>query len=131
MMRFGGPGMMLEGETSKPASVVAALSRVWHQFARYKLVLLVVAVLVVATTYVQVLVPDLLGQAVDCYVTPAAQKAFGGGGNIAGSPPAASQAPVSSNCWYAHVPPTATTNDLIAGLGGLVLLTVGLFFASS
>ncbi|HMA36207.1 MAG TPA: ABC transporter ATP-binding protein [Chloroflexia bacterium] len=125
MMRMGGPGMMLQGETSKPAAVGATLKRFWHYFGRYKLILVAVAILVVTSTYMQVLVPDLLGQAVDCYLTPATQQATRGAG-FPGAPVAA-----STNCWYATLPATATAQDYIAGLGGLVLLTVGLYVAGS
>jgi ATP-binding cassette subfamily B multidrug efflux pump len=128
-MRFGGPGMMLEGETSKPVSVGSTLARFWHYFARYKLVLLIVAVLVVASTYIQVLIPDMLGQAVDCYIAPATQRAFTGG--AASLPGAAAPASAATNCWYASLPPTATSNDYITGLGGLVLFTIALFVAGS
>jgi len=123
---MGGPGAMLQGETSKPVSVGATLRRFWHYFGSYKAILLAVAVLVVGSTYVQVLIPDLLGQAVDCYITPATQQATGGGAGFAG---AATNA--ASNCWYATLLAQATTSDYIAGLGGLVLLTIGLFVGAS
>ena len=54
----------------------ATLRRFWQYFTHYKLILLGVAVLVIATTYIQVVTPDLLGQAVDCYITPATTQAF-------------------------------------------------------
>src|SRR5712692_4940672 len=93
----GGPGGLLQRETSKPRSVGATLARFWLYFGKYKLILFVVAALVIASTYMQVLVPDLLGQAVDCYFTPATAKAFSGGGtNFAGAPTNA-----GTNCWYA------------------------------
>lgn len=129
MMRMGGPGMMLESETSKPTSVGATLRRFWRYFAKYRLILLVVGVLVVISTYMQVLIPDLLGQAVDCYLTPATQKAFTGGAG-AGLPGVQTGA-AATNCWYGALPATATTNDYIVGLGGLVLFTVGLYLAAS
>ena len=129
MMRMGGPGMMLESETSKPTSVGATLRRFWRYFAKYRLILLVVGVLVVVSTYMQVLIPDLLGQAVDCYLTPATQKAFTGGAG-AGLPGVQTGA-AATNCWYGALPATATTNDYIVGLGGLVLFTVGLYLAAS
>jgi ATP-binding cassette subfamily B protein len=116
---MGGPGMMLRGETSKPTAVSTTLLRFWRYFGAYKLILLIVAVLVVISTYIQVLMPDLLGQAVDCYLTPATQQAAGSA--VLGGGPAA-----ASNCWYGSVPPNATANDYIAGLGGLVLLIIGL-----
>src|SRR5689334_17701676 len=126
MMRMGGPGMMLQGETSKPTAVATTLRRFWRYFRKYQVVLLSVAFLVAVSTYMQVLVPDLLGQAVDCYIAPATQQAAGAGASFAGSGTTA-----SSNCWYGTVPANATVNDYIAGLGGLVLLMVGLYVASS
>ena len=80
----GGPGRLLQGETSKPKSVGATLGRFGPYFGKYKLILLLVAVLVIVTTWFQVLTPDLLGQAVDCYLTPATAKAaLGLSGNSA------------------------------------------------
>jgi ATP-binding cassette subfamily B protein len=123
-----GPGAMLEQETSKPKAVRATLMRFWHYFSNYKLILLGVAALVIITTYGQVLVPDLLGQAVDCYIIPATQQTFRaeGAGGFGGAPAA-----VSTNCWYGTVPANATAQNYIDGLGGLVLLTIGLFVATS
>ena len=116
-----GPGAMLERETSKPTAVRATLARFWHYFGPYRLILVAVAVLVVVSTYMQVEIPNLLGQAVDCYLTPATQHAFG--------PPAAGGVTAAANtgCWYTNLPATATTDQYIAGLGGLVLLTLGLY----
>ena len=126
MIGMGGPGMMLQRETTKPTAVSTTLRRFWHYFSRYKLMLLIVAVLVVTSTYVQVRVPDLLGQAVDCYLTPATTQAFSGGLSAAAAPTAA-----STNCWYAHLPANPTSSDYIAGLGGLVLFIVGLYAVGS
>lgn len=61
MMGMGGPGMMLQGQQSKPASVGSTLRRFWKYFSTHKLMLLIVAVLVVVTTYMQVLTPQLIG----------------------------------------------------------------------
>ncbi len=123
MMMRGGPGAMLEQETSKPKAVGATLARFWHYFGAYKLILVAVAVLIVISTYMQVLIPNLLGQAVDCYLTPATQHAAGGSAFGGASGAAAANA----GCWYSSLPSTATTDQYIAGLGGLVLLTLGLY----
>lgn len=126
---MGNRDFMLKTEASKPRSAGATLLRFWSYFSKYRLVLLLVAVLVIASTYIQVLVPDLLGQAVDCYLTPATATAFGSSnvpGLQAGSTPG-----TTSTCWYAVVNPNATSNDYIAGLAGLVLYTVGLYVLAS
>jgi len=120
---------LLQTEARKAKSARITISRFGFYFKRYWFVLLSVAALVIATTYMQVLTPELLGQAVDCYLTPATAKALGG--NIA--PPvstgtAATQVP---NCWLGAPGPQAAANDYIAGLGALVLLLVGLYIASS
>jgi ATP-binding cassette subfamily B protein len=117
----------LRTEAQKPRSAGATLVRLWHYFGSYKIVLLVVALLVISSTYLQVLTPDLLGQAVDCYLTPAAGQVLAQAGN-AGQ---ALGANAAHNCWFASLPPTATTGDYLAGLGGLVLLLVGIFVAGS
>lgn len=127
---MGRHDFMLKTEASKPRSAGATLLRFWGYFSRYRLVLLLVAALVIASTYIQVLVPNLLGQAVDCYLTPATAKAFSGAGNPALSTGAAA-GPASTGCWYASISPSATTNDYIAGLAGLVLYTVGLYLLSA
>lgn len=127
----GGPGAMLQRETSKPRSVGATLSRFWGYFRKYKLVLLLVAALVVSSTYIQVLIPNLLGQAVDCYLTPATATAFGGSGGTQGLATGAGSSLASSGCWFAKLPQTATTTDYVTGLGGLVLYTIVLYLLGS
>src|SRR5205085_1760631 len=99
-------------------------------FSTHKLMLLIVAVLVVVTTYLQVLTPNLLGQAVDCYIAPATQRAVSAGAGVTGLP-GAPQPAVSSNCWYATLPANATSGDYITGLGGLVLFVVAISVAAS
>jgi len=111
---------MFQRETSKPKSVGATLARFWHYFSKYRLALLSVAVLVIVGTWMQVEVPDLIGQAVDCYITPATQQAFSASSPAAGSAARAA----ATNCWYAAPNPQAPTSDFITGLGGLVLWIV-------
>ncbi|MDE3088579.1 MAG: ABC transporter ATP-binding protein [Chloroflexota bacterium] len=121
---------MLQSEARKAKSAGATLARFWFYFKRYWFVLLSVAALVIATTYMQVLTPDLLGQAVDCYLTPATAKAFSSS-NAAFPVPTGTGTRPATNCWLGAPGPQATTNDYIAGLGALVLLLVGLYIASS
>ena len=82
----------------------------------------------------QVLIPDLIGQSVDCYLGPyAAQSAAGGADFAAQIPgaPGAGEADAFSNCTYTTANPNATADETIQGLGGLILLIVGLFVGSS
>ncbi len=133
-MMMGGPGHGLRAEERKPINPRQTLSRIWTYFKPYRLVLLAVIALVIATTYVQVLMPDLTGQAVDCYITPASVKALAGGATMQAAMPSATGAEQTfrTNCWFDKLDAaTATNRDYIAGLGRLVLLLVGLYVATS
>jgi ATP-binding cassette subfamily B multidrug efflux pump len=131
---FGGPRDMMSQDTSKPEKVGHTLARLGSYFKPYTLVLLLVAGLIIAGAWSQVTTPQLIGQAVDCYLTPATVAHFsaqGGAGNFAipGAPPSSASTPTSAstNCWFAKVDPKATTNDFINGLGTLVMAIIGLF----
>ena len=136
---FGGPRRLLESETSKPTAVASTLSRLGGYFKRYTLVLLMVAVFVVAGAWAQVTAPQLIGQAVDCYITPAVANTLRGEASSFSLPgattPAQGQTGLSSsaqtNCTYAQVPADATNEELLAGLAGLVLFVVGLYVGVS
>ena len=123
MFMHGRDGMLGE-EVSKPKSVGATLARFWSYFKRYRLGLLLVALLVVAGTWMQVRTPDLIGQAVDCYLMPATTQAVGA--NLGAAEGAAGE-----NCWFDDVPADATTPTLIAGLGKLMLIIVALYVGGS
>ncbi|OQY81168.1 MAG: ABC transporter [Chloroflexi bacterium UTCFX4] len=125
-MMMGMRDDMLRRETSKPASVAATLARFWIYFRRYWFVLLGVLALILVSTWFQVLVPDLMGQAVNCYLTPASTALFS-----QQMIPGAGAAQVGAGCWFTTVNPQWTTPDYIAGLGGLVLIMAGLYIASS
>ncbi len=125
-MFMGGRDALLQREAVKPKSVGATLARFWMYFRNYWYVLAAVLVLVVVSTWFQVLIPDLTGQAVNCFLTPATQAALSQ--QII---PNAAVAQSSVGCWYTTVNPQWTANDYIAGLGGLVLIMVGLFVGSS
>jgi len=138
-MFMGGPSRMMAQETLKPVRVSATLSRLARHFAPFWPALAGVALLIIAGTFTQVEVPELAGQAVDCYLTPAvaghfaAQAQAGGAatlGSQAGAPgrPAATSA--GSTCWWTVPNPSATPTETIRGLGGLILVAVGLMVAS-
>src|SRR5436190_14617405 len=105
-MFMGGRERMIFGvETSKPQNIAVTLARFWVYFKRFKLALLAVAVLILVGTYMQVLTPELIGQAVDCYITPATLKAFNAG---SAAPAGSIGSGAQSNCWFAQVGPNAT-----------------------
>jgi ATP-binding cassette subfamily B protein len=120
---IGGPRGLLEQEVSKPRSVGRTLGRLIVYFKPFWLVMLGVLLLMVANAWVQVLTPELLGQAVDCYLTPAVTAEIGGAELAAGAPEADTPgAPASDfDCWFGEVPAGSPTADYLAGLGRLVL----------
>ncbi|MBI4671141.1 MAG: ABC transporter ATP-binding protein [Chloroflexi bacterium] len=126
-MMMGGRDAMLRAETSKAKSVGATLVRFWLYFDKFWYVLVAVLALVVVSTWFQVLVPDLLGQSVNCYLMPATQQTL----SQPPLPGAGAARQAGAGCWYTTVNPQWTTNDYLAGLGGLVLLIVGLQVATS
>jgi ATP-binding cassette subfamily B protein len=121
---------LLGAETRKAADVGGTLRRLWHYFRRYGWVLLVVAALVIASTYMQVLIPDLTGQAVDCYLGPYSAAALAGEeaekfASFAG------ESDAFSNCWYITPDASASAADTLSGFGGLILIIVGLYVGSA
>ena len=129
---IGGPRGLLEQEALKPKSVSATLRRFGRYFAPYWLVLIVTLVLMVGNAWVQVITPELLGQAVDCYFTPgvanlAVETAPAAADAAAPAQPTAAQ----TNCWFDSLPSDAPTADLLRGLGRLSLVLVGLYVFGS
>ncbi|GAB4164294.1 MAG: ABC transporter ATP-binding protein [Candidatus Promineifilaceae bacterium] len=110
---------LLGTDAQKPRSTSQTLKRFWHYFRLYKWALIGVLLLMVVGTYLQVLIPDLTGQAVDCYLVPASSSS------------STVDTTTYSNCWYTTPNPEATPAENIAGLGGLVLIIVVLYISSS
>ena len=133
-MMHGGPGgfsRMLKQETSKPKSVGATLARLGRYFTPYKFILIMVALLVVGTAFTSVEIPQLTGQVVDCFLTPATISRFEGqsSGLPAGLQQLAGNGSLTSseNCWIAALPANPTVSDYIAGMGQLILVIVALY----
>ncbi|HET7376359.1 MAG TPA: ABC transporter ATP-binding protein, partial [Anaerolineae bacterium] len=121
-----GPAMMMEREVLKPKNVSETLKRFGTYFRPYMGVLILVMAFVVVSTWAQVTVPDLIGQSVDCYLTPTVAQQFGG---FTGSGVAQTSA---DSCWYdPDVAHARTADQNIAGLGGLILKIVGLYLLSA
>lgn len=129
---FDRSGQLFSVEVTKAKSVGATLRRFGNYFKRYWLVLTVTAVFVVAGTYMQVLIPDLTGQAVDCYLGPytagASANAFGG---QAGSLPGQAAQNAFSNCWYTQASLADSAETVLQGFGGLILLITALYIATA
>ncbi len=118
----------LDQEIIKPKSVRATLQRLARYFRPYWLILLIVLLLMIANTWVQVITPQLIGQATDCYMTP-------GVANTIDAPALDSEGGVGSasaaNCWFADVPADATNDVLTKGLLRISLILVALFAIGS
>ena len=117
----GGPGRhggMFAQETMKPKSVGTTLARLGKHFAPFWVSLLLAAVFVVISTWAQVTNPELTGQLVDCYLSPAVSNS---GMSFPGV--SAGQSATDSNCWLAaDKQPNGITQSLIKSvfsLGGL------------
>ena len=130
------PQRLLQQETSKPTRVGATLSRLTGFFKPYGLLLLLVALLIVVSTWAQVAAPELIGQATDCYIAPAvARSAVSGGVSGATELPGAADltqqfgnnSASQINCRNSTLAPDAPASDLISGLASQVLLIVGLY----
>ena len=130
---IGGPRGMLEQEVSKPRSVGKTLGRLTGYFKPYWAVLAGVIVLMVANAWVQVVTPAMLGQAVDCYLTPAVTAEVATDvANVAAQDQTSATvtAPATKSdfsCWFGTVPPGSPTSEYVAGLGRLVLGLVAIF----
>ncbi len=122
---IGGPqGMqrMLGQETSKPVAVGATLRRFGQYFKPFWLVLILVGVLVIVVTWANVTAPKLIGQTVDCYLTPGLSQATGGLFPGAGVTEAS-----QSSCWFDNGARTLDSAARLAGLGRIILLIIGLY----
>ena len=128
----GGPRQLLSQEVRKPVNVSATLSRLLRRFGRFWPALIAVAILILGSTYVQVLTPELVGQSVDCYLTPATVQRFAT--QLGGS---AAPAAGATRCWFVgspfggSLPAQPTGADYTVGLGRLILLLIGLYLLGS
>jgi ATP-binding cassette subfamily B multidrug efflux pump len=106
---MGGHGNLLQSDTRKPASTAATLGRFWEYFRRYWFALVLVVVMMVVSVWAQVAAPEILGQAVDCYLFPQP----------------------TGVCWYATVGANASVDTKLAGLLSITLTLVALYVVGS
>lgn len=98
-------------EIKKARSTRETLSRFWTYFKAHKLALFVILFLVLVSTGLQTAVPILTGQAVDCYLVPAAVDS-------------------ADSCFLTDDIPTTTAGRL-RGLAGLVAGIAGAYLLSA
>ncbi len=127
----GADGMrrLMENENTKPKSVSQTLGRFWPYFRQRWYALIIVAVLMVITTWTQVESPRLIGQAVDCYIVT--ENPFASLMQGSGNPAAA-----TNSCWFdatdfSTLSPEQAQTAKVDGLLRIVLTLVGLFVAGS
>jgi ATP-binding cassette subfamily B multidrug efflux pump len=134
---FDRSARLLGTEVSKPKSTGATLRRLWRYLRHYSIILVLVIVAVVASTYMQVLIPRLMGEAVDCFLGPFAARQTAE--NVPQALPIVSlpegtssvQSNAYGNCTFVDAGTLTTSEEAIRGLGLLVLLMVGLYVGST
>ena len=127
---------MLRQETLKPKSVGATLSRFSRYFRPYWFGLILVALLMAVNAYTQVIGPILIGQAVDCFLAPAAFGSDGDSGRglqLPASNELQTESDSQANCWWA--PEVALGQpvraDLLRGLLNITLVITGYYLIGS
>jgi len=105
---LGGPGRMLNTEVQKPKNVLATIARFWTYFYPYWPAIVLTLITITASAQLQVTAPELIGQAVDCYLFPRADA-----------------------CWYTTIDLAATNADRLSGLTGLIGLLLVVFIGGA
>jgi ATP-binding cassette subfamily B multidrug efflux pump len=120
---IGGRQRIFEIETRRAKSIRSTLLRFWQQFRGRHMLLLIVLALAIFSAWTQVLTPNLIGQTIDCYLTPYA------GQRISGMETTAQSA--QQNCWYTDNTENLNRSETIGGVRTLIILLAGLFVASA
>jgi ATP-binding cassette subfamily B multidrug efflux pump len=127
---FHGPQRALSVESQKAQDVGHTLRRFIGYFRPYWVQYLIVFVLMVTGTWTQVEAPQLMGQAVDCFLTPAASQGVAGPLNDllgGGGPGSGVASGAGSNCWFAEPQANWTQADYVSGLSRLLLTLIGIY----
>ncbi|MCO6449223.1 MAG: ABC transporter ATP-binding protein [Caldilineales bacterium] len=124
---------LLEQEALKPRASGPTLKRLGGYFKKYWLVLLFVAALLGVNTYVQVITPEIIGQTVDCYITPAIFESTTGasGQAIDFMQQVGGETASQANCTLPALPAGSSAVDYIQALGRVALWLLGLFILGS
>jgi ATP-binding cassette subfamily B protein len=112
----------------KPKNTRQTLGRLAGFFKPYWAVLLLVAVLLISTTWAQVKIPELLGATVDCYLVQVSPATTGEapGAALPSFMDGAQQAG-QSRCTLESDPTRLTTEQRLAGLARMSLMILGLY----
>ncbi len=110
MMGLDGGRRLMENETSRASNLGSTLRRFISYFGRYWVGITIALVLVVITTWTQVVSPDYIGQAIDCYLFPQP----------------------TSVCWFdPAITPDSPVDAKLLGLGNISLILLGLYVLGS
>ena len=109
MMGMDGGRRLFERETLKPKDLSVTLRRFGSYFRRHWTGALLAILLVTGQAWTQVVTPELIGQAVDCYLFPRDP----------------------GTCWFSAITLDMEQDIRIQGLGKLVLALLGLNLAGS
>ncbi|MCL4254219.1 MAG: ABC transporter ATP-binding protein/permease, partial [Anaerolineae bacterium] len=110
---------MLDQESRKAKNVFGTIRRFATYFRPYWGYLVAVVIFTFAVVYFNILYPQLIGQAADCYLVTAPM-------GEAGSIPVA-----NANCWYTDTTQLTTDQSKIDGLLSIALTIGGIFFISA
>ncbi len=102
-----GPQAMLKQEVTKPKQVGTTLGRLGHYLKPYWWIGILVLIMMIVSTWTQVTTPNIIGQSVDCFLTPAVGAATGNA-----FPGMESESNSQQNCWLAQ-PPQGFTQTIV------------------
>ncbi|MBX3004856.1 MAG: ABC transporter ATP-binding protein [Anaerolineales bacterium] len=106
---------LLDQESLKPKKTSETLGRLAGYFKPFWYAMLLAATFITVATWAQVTTPEITGQIVDCYLTPAVASTFGAPEGMMNDASQASQ----SNCWLAgETEASTTTQRIIKGAFG-------------
>jgi ATP-binding cassette subfamily B protein len=98
---------MLKQEVFKPKQVGTTLGRLGHYLKPFWWIGILVLIMMVISTWTQVTTPNVIGQVVDCFLTPAVGAATGNA-----FPGMESESNSQQNCWLAQ-PPQGFTQTVV------------------
>jgi ATP-binding cassette subfamily B multidrug efflux pump len=114
---------LFEVETLKPKSVQSTLKRLWKEFHGRHLALIVVLCLGIFSTWTYVKTPDLIGQAVDRYLTPYTDQSVSSAVQTA--------QPTQPNAAPATTTSHLSRSEALSGVRGIIVQLIALFVAGS
>lgn len=127
----GGPAAMarlMGQDTLKPQNTRQTLGRLGGFFKPYWWTLLIIAVLLISSTWAQVTIPELLGSTVDCYLVTVSPATTGDPAGSALSSFLGDMQPGSQqSCTLESDPTHLTVDQRLAGLGRMTLTILALY----